>query len=165
MNRRDIVIGLVILFALAGFIFFRAKRETSPELIVPQTLSVEDKLEEAFNLQLPEDVEKVELNDVSGGDGSGIATRKFESGRFTHTVLADLPDPAVGSFYEGWLVRGNAGDANFAFISTGRMTLAKGGYILEFESQTNYSDYSNVVITSERVADTTPESHILEGSF
>ena len=165
MNRRDIVIGFVILAALAGFIFFRAKRETSPELIVPQTLSVEDKLEEAFNLQLPEDVEKVELNDVSGGDGSGIATRKFENGRFTHTVLADLPDPAAGSFYEGWLVRGNPQDANFAFISTGKMKLAKGGYLLEFQSATDFSEYNQVIVTKEIVADSTPETHILEGSF
>ena len=165
MNRRDIVIGLVILFALAGFIFFRAKRETSPELIVPQTLSTEDTLEEKFGLTLPEDVEKVELNDVSGGDGSGIATRKFESGIFTHTILADLPEPTSGTFYQGWLVRGSAGDDNFAFISTGRMTLAKGGYLLEFQSATDFSEYNQVIVTKEIVADSTPETHILEGSF
>jgi len=165
MNRRDIVIGFVILAALAGFIYFRAKRETPQELTVPQTLSTEDTLEKKFGLTLPENVDRAELKDLSGGDASGIATRKFENGTFTHTVLADLPDPEAGTFYEGWLVRGKQGDDNFAFISTGRMTLAKGGYILEFTSQTNYSDYSNVVVTSEKQADTTPETHILEGSF
>lgn len=165
MNRRDIVIGIVILFALAGFIYFRAKRETPPELTVPQTLSTEDTLEQKFGLTLPEDVDRAELKDVTGGDASGIATRKFENGRFTHTVLADLPDPAQGSFYEGWLVRGKEGDENFAFISTGKMKLAKGGYLLEFESTTDYSAYNNVVITQEKVFDATPETHILEGSF
>ena len=165
MNRRDIVIGLVILAALAGIIYFRAKRETPQELTVPQTLSTEDTLEQKFGLTLPEDVERAELNDVTGGDGSGIATRKFENGRFTHTVLADLPDPSAGFFYEGWLVRGNSGDANFAFISSGKMKLAKGGYLLEFGSSSDFTSYNNVVITQEKVFDATPETHILEGSF
>lgn len=165
MNRRDIVIGFVILAALAGFIYFRAKRTTPEELTVPQTLSTEDQIEQKFGVQLPENVERAELKDVSGGNASGIATRKFENGTFTLSVLADVPDPASGSFYEGWLVRGKEGDENFAYISTGRMSVAKGGYILEFNSQTDYSDYPNVVITLEKQADTTPETHILEGSF
>jgi hypothetical protein len=166
MNRRDIVIGFVILALLAGFIYLRSQRaETPDELTVPQTLSVEDKFEEAFGVELPEDVERAELSDVTGGESSGIATRKFDNGRFTHTVLADLPDPTSGAFYEGWLVRGAEGDDNFGFISTGRMRIAKGGYLLEFESATDYSEYSGVVITIEKVADTTPEEHILEGSF
>lgn len=165
MNKRDVVIGLVILFALAGIIYFRAKRTLPQELTVPQTLSTEDTLEQKFGLILPEDVDRAELKDVTGGDGSGIATRKFENGRFTHTVLADLPEPAAGSFYEGWLVRGKEGDDNFAFISTGKMKLAKGGYLLEFGSSSDFTSYNNVVITQEKVFDAAPETHILEGSF
>ena len=45
------------------------------------------------------------------------------------------------------------------------MRLAKGGYILEFSSTTDYSDHQQVVITHELVADATPEDHVLEGSF
>ena len=57
------------------------------------------------------------------------------------------------------------GDADFAFISTGPMSVAKGGYLLEFSSAIDYSDYKGVVITLEKVNDKTPETHILEGSF
>ncbi len=74
-------------------------------------------------------------------------------------VLADLPDPEKGSYYEGWLVKGDS------VISTGRMQIAKGGYLLEFNSNTDYSDHSEVVVTKEKTADKNPEEHILEGSF
>ena len=159
MEKRDIVIGIIILAALAGFIYFRGKKETPEELQVPQTLSIEDRLEQAFDFEIPEDVDKAELEDATGGDASGIATRKFENGQFTHTVLADLPDPETGAFYEGWLVKDES------VISTGRLRIAKGGYLLEFQSSTDYLEHSDVVITLEKVADSNPEEHILEGSF
>lgn len=160
MDRRDIVIGIIIIALLGGFIYFRQQRADEEEkLRVPQTLSVEDKIEDAFKVEIPEDVDKAELKDVAGEDTSAIATRKFENARFTHTVLADLPDPEMGSFYEGWLVKEDE------VISTGRFSVAKGGYLLEFSSNTDYSEYSDVVITLEKVADKNPEKHILEGSF
>lgn len=164
MNRRDIVIGLIVLLVVIGLIYW-TRRPKTPSITTTPTPSTESKLEDAFKLTIPEDVDKAELKDVSGGTGSGIATRKFESGRFEHMVLADLPDPATGTFYEGWLVRGKEGGADFAFISTGRMRIAKGGYLLEFNSSKDYSDYKGVIVTSEKVDDKKPEKHILEGSF
>jgi len=157
VNRRDIVIGLIILAILAGVIFWLRRARTP--LITPQAPTVEEKLEEAFKLEIPEDVDKAELKDVTGGTASGIATRKFEDGKFTHTVLADLPDPEAGTFYEGWLIMGDE------VFSTGKMRVAKGGWILEFESTTDYSDHNKVVITQEKVFDDNLEEHILEGEF
>ena len=165
MNRRDIVIGLVVLALIVGAITWSRRQRVSPTTPPSPTPSVEQRLEETFNFKIPEDVEKADLTDVSGGDGSGVATRKFENGTFTHTVLADLPDPVGSTFYDGWLVRGKEGDANFSLISTGRLRIAKGGYLLEFDSSTDYSDHNQVVITLEKVADKVPETHILEGSF
>ncbi|MBI2066359.1 anti-sigma factor [Candidatus Woesebacteria bacterium] len=163
MRTRDIVIGLIILAVIAGAIVWIRRTRTQEEPL--PTPSIEEKIEKTFNLEIPDDVERADLRDVSGGTGSGIATRKYQGGTFTHAVLADLPDPAAGYFYEGWLVRGKEGEANFAFISTGRMRVAKGGYLLEFNSSTDYSPYSGVVVTLERVDDRKPETHILEGSF
>ena len=165
MKRRDIVIGILILVIVAGVIYWRQRTSPSEEMRVPETLSLEDTLEEKFKIEIPEDVDKAELKDVSGGSASAIAIRKFENNKFTHSILADLPDPEAGSFYEGWLVRGEEGSDNFSSFSSGRMRLAKGGWMLEFESSTDYSDYNKVVVTSEKVADKTPEKHILEGSF
>ena len=163
MRTREIVIGLIILAVVAGAIVWIRRARTTPEPL--PTPSIEEKIEKTFNLEIPDDVERADLRDVSGGTGSGIATRKYESGRFTHAVLADLSDPTLGTFYEGWLVKGKEGDANFAFVSTGRLRVAKGGYLLEFTSSVDYSPYNGVVITLERVDDKRPEVHILEGSF
>ncbi len=163
MKRKDIVIGLIVLAALAGIIYwFRRPKE---EFKVPETPSVEEKMEGFFNVEIPEDVEKAQLKDVVGGDALGIATRNDENGTFIHVVLADLPSPEEGFFYEGWLVRGKEGDDDFDYISTGKMRFAKGGYLLEFESSTDYFDYQEVVITLEETEDGTPETHVLEGDF
>lgn len=160
MGRRDIVIALIIFALLGVFIYFRNQRIKEEEsLKVPQTLSVEDKIEEVFRFEIPEDVEKAELKDVSGIDVTGIATRKFEDGKFTHMVLADLPEAPAGKFYQGWLVKGDN------VFTTGRMRIAKGGYLLEFESNIDYSDYKEVLVTEEMTADNAPEKRILEGSF
>lgn len=164
MKRRNFLIGLVIIALLAGLVFL-LRRPKEPLEVPEATPSVEERMEETFKFEIPEDVEKAELKDVTGGTSVGFATRKFEQGRFTHSVLADLPDPEGDLFYEAWLVRGSPGDPNFALISTGKMRLAKGGYVLDFESTTDYRDYQNVVITLEEVFDNNPEEHILEGSF
>jgi hypothetical protein len=45
------------------------------------------------------------------------------------------------------------------------MKQAKGGWMIELQTKTNYSDYKKVVISLEEKADNTPEKRILEGSF
>lgn len=161
MKMRDIVIGIIVLAVLAGAVYYLRNRGGEESLSLPETTieETEQQFEETFRLDVPDDVEKTQLEDVAGGNVTGLATRDFKSERFTHTVLADLPDPAPGTFYEGWLVMGDK------FFSTGKMRLIKGGYLLEYESSTDYSDYDKVVITLEKVFDATPEEHILEGTF
>jgi hypothetical protein len=51
--------------------------------------------------------EQATLEVVGNYTGSGIATRAFNGERFSHTVRANIPDPAEGKFYEGWLVDGS----------------------------------------------------------
>jgi hypothetical protein len=166
MKKRDLVIGVIILAVLALVIYFwQAKK---PKLSVPEEpspTSTEESFETKFNITIPEDVEKTNLIDITGGNSEGLATRKYDNGTFMHSVLADLPDPDGNNFYEGWLVRGKPGENDFDFISTGKMKVAKGGWVLNFDSSTDYTDYEGVVITLETVFDDTPEEHILEGSF
>lgn len=106
-------------------------------------------------------VETATLLNVKDQDVSGEATRKFMDSIFTHTVTATLPDLAEGKFYEGWLVTKDSAD----FFSTGKMQKDGGDYKLSYESNQNYADYSQVVITVEEIDDQKPEEHILEGSF
>ena len=162
--RRNVVIGLIALAIIAGIIYWY-RRTSQTELPPSPEPTFEETFEDKFNIQVPDDVDKAQLRDVSGGDASGLATRIYEGGAFSHAVLADLLDPASGYFYEGWLVRGKEGDENFSYISTGRLILAKGGYMLELESSKDYSEYSGVVVTLEMVNDGKPEKHVLEGSF
>jgi hypothetical protein len=165
MKRRDIVIGLIILVLLAGVIYIRQRTRLQEEMVVPETLSTEQVFEEKFNIQIPDDVDKAELKEVGDLGGSGIAIRKFEEGQFTHSILVDLPDPETGYFYEGWLAKGEEGEDDYSIISTGRLRLAKGGWMLDFSSRTDLSDYEKVIVSLERVFDNTIEEKVLEGSF
>ena len=92
---------------------------------------------------IPTDAEKIELKDVSGGSGMGIATR--------NEILADLPTLPNGQFYQGWLEK----DGKTVLLGT--LELAKGGWILNYNSSV-YPGYNKVVVT-------VGEKHILEGSF
>jgi len=160
MDRRYIITGLIIFSVLVGITYWRNSEPLLSDNINSQ---LEEQFENAFNINIPDNVEKVELKDVTGGNTTGIATRNFENGQFTHAVLADLPDPAKGEFYEGWLTKGQ--DKDLKYVSTGRLRIAKGGWLLDFISAVDYSDYNTVVVTLEKIADDTPELHLLEGFF
>jgi len=166
MKQKDIVVGILLLVIVAGLIFYKQKTsKPQEEMKLPETLSVEKAIEEKFKLEIPEDVDKAEMKDVSGGTSQAIATRKFEAGRFTLTILADLPDPQRGEFYQGWLIKGKEGEAGFSRISLGKLTLSKGGWILDYKKDSDLRDYSKVQVSLEKVFNSTPEKLILEGSF
>jgi rhodanese-related sulfurtransferase len=105
---------------------------------------------------------EVGIKAVGKYSGSALATRSFLDGKFSHSVEAELADPASGKFYEGWLVRGTS------FFSTGKMTKEEGKYFLNYESNKDSRDYKEIVITEETEAnglDGKPEAHVLEGEF
>jgi hypothetical protein len=159
MNRKDIVIGLAILAIIAGLVFF-AKRSKNSGLAVPsETPTIEQKVQDRFKYTVPAGVDKIELKDVSGGNSFAVATRKFENQTFDVTVLADLPDPEAGSFYEAWIQKDNIN------VPLGKLSVAKGGYLVNFTSSKDYSDYNKFIVTIEKKDDLTPETYVLEGSF
>ncbi len=163
MKRETIIGAIVVVLILAGAYYFFTQRQRREEvgsvLISPTIEELEEGFEAGMGIEVPEGVEKATLTDVTGGAGTGMATRKFEAGAFEHTAMASLPEPGAGQYYEGWLVR----DSDF--ISTGKMREMKGGWYLEFSSEKDYSDYNQVVITLEEKDDRLPEKHVLEGRF
>ena len=163
MNKRDIVIGFIILAVVAGIIYFVRRPKVTP--IVTPTPGVEEQIESKFNTVIPDDTQRAELKDATGGASSGIAARKFENGKFNLTVLADLPDLTSGEVYEVWLVRGKTGDPSYSIIAIGAMQIAKGGYLLDFSANKDYSDYQQVVISLETKLTNIPQKSVLEGSF
>lgn len=158
MKKKDIVIGIIVLSVLALILVFYRNSKTPSLTEIENLKQKETQIENEFKIDIPEDIEKASLEDVSGGDSLGIATREFENGMYTLTILADLPDLELG-FYQGWLVKDDM------YVSVGKASVAKGGYLLEFNSSIDYSDYQKVQVTQEVVFDSTPEVTILEGEF
>src|SRR3989344_7966683 len=114
------------------------------------------------------DVDGTVLTAASSYTGKGTATRRFDGEAFTHRVMADIADPQAGKFYEGWLVLGKAGDANFDFFSTGKLEKKNQQYELTFTTKEDYPQHTGVVITEETASlglDGIPEAHVLEGQF
>jgi hypothetical protein len=152
---REITIGAIILVVLAGgFLFFKSRQKllTVPQASnQPSIQTIEQSIKDKFNLTVPDNVEKTALKDISGGDGNGIATRT--------EILVDLADPEPGTFYQAWL-----GNASGKLVSLGKLVMAKGGWLLEYDSS-NYSGYNKVVVSQEKVFDNNIEEHVLEGSF
>jgi hypothetical protein len=162
MKRRDIVIGIVLLAAIVGLFYLRNRRQAE-EMRVPEqevsSESTEQRIEEIFNTDIPDDVEKAELKAVDDGDGSAIATRKEEEGSREFAVLADLPDPETGKFYEAWLVKDDEQ------VSLGGMRVAKGGWVLETTSTRDLGGFDKVVVSLESSRDNEIEDSVLEGEF
>lgn len=153
-NKKDVVIGFVIiaLIIVASLIY---RKINNPNLkvkdsISPTPISFQKEIENKFNIVIPENTNSIELVDISGGNGRGIATKS--------EILADIDDPASGYFYEGWLSKDNN------FVSLGKLQVAKGGWLLEYNGS-NYTDYNNVIVSLEKVFDNKIETKILEGSF
>ena len=110
-------------------------------------------------------VDTITLDSVGNYTGSGVATRIFANGTFTHTLSAKITDPASGKFYEGWLVNMSLTPK---FFSTGKLKKENGEYKLTFTNNKEYTKYSDIIITEETEAnglDGVPEAHVLEGTF
>jgi hypothetical protein len=166
VKKRDLIVGILIIAVLGVVVYlWRTRRR---DLRVPEptpTPSVQEEIQERFNVVLPEDAQKVQLKDVEGKDATAIATRVFSEGTFILTVLADLPVPNEGEFYQGWITKGQKGDKDYKILTLGRLSVAKGGYIVEFKASQDYSDYERILISKESTADKEIEEIVLEGTF
>lgn len=153
MKARDIIIGLAVLVILiTGALLIRRARNSKNLTAVP-TSNIAQNVESKFpGLVVPENADRANLGDVSGGQGMGEAIRTFENGKFSLTIIADLPEPKAGEFYRGFLVSGDKQ------ILLGTLSTAKGGFLLDFTSTQDLTSYNKVVVTLG-------QARVLEGSF
>lgn len=153
--------GLVIIVVLvAGVLIIKNIQNKKAASLPTPTPSIESRVTQKFgNITIPSNADKADLNDVSGGQGIGEAAKTYENGKYTITVLADVPEPSAGYFYQAWIVKG------LTYTSIGKLRVAKGGYLVDFSVNKDYRDSTKVVVTLEKVFDNTPEKTILEGSF
>jgi hypothetical protein len=114
-------------------------------LTVPEsTPSIEDNIKEKVKwLSIPEDADVIELKNVSGEEGMGIATKS--------EIIADLPNLAKGEKYQVFIEDGSK------TVLLGNLENLKGGWILEYDLS-KYQDYKKIVVVKNG-------RHVLEGSY
>ena len=144
MRAKDVLITfIVIVIIVAGVLVIKNRGKITLKVSPSATPSIQQQIESKFNgLVIPQG-ERIDLKDVSGGIGMGIATRS--------EIIADLPTLPAGQFYQGWL------ENNGKTALLGRLSQSKGGWILNFNSS-NYPGYNRVIVA-------VGAKHILEGSF
>lgn len=161
MKVRDIVIAVVIL-AIIGFVLYNiSNTDNTPELeATPISGEIEQNLEERFQRDIPDDVEKTELEGtVEGTEVSALAIRDYSDGAYTASVLADLEAPEAGKQYYAWINRDEE------YVRLGTLQQAKGGWLIDYESSTDYSEFDRVVVSHESAPGSEPQDIVLEGSF
>lgn len=164
--------AIILLIMFGGFFTFQKHPEYFPQEIL--NLIQLDKGENVLPYQTTAKAEiktedfttnlntlRGELMDVTGGESHGTGYLLRTSEGVKHMVIADLPAPAKGYVYEGWLVRQ---EPKLEFFSTGVMEKEYDGmYTLTYEDNATHQGFDFVVITLEEKVDATPETHILEG--
>ncbi len=152
--KAAVFLVVVLLLGLVGFLFLSKSRDNTPKITdeaATQTVEVENKIEEIFGRNIPDDVEKLSLTDLTNESLLAIATRKEESGSVEFSVLADLPENQES--YEVW-----AGASSQTAQKIGSLISAKAGYIFEENSLGALSDFEYVAIMRSG-------QKMLEGSF
>jgi len=151
-SKKDVLIGFIIIaIIIGGALYYKKLRNPKTlSLPTPTPITFQKDIEESFKYDIPDNIGSIELKDVSGGNGRGIATAK--------EVLADIDDPMSNYFYQGWLEKeGN-------LISLGKLEVVKGGWLLEY-NKSKLEDADKIIISLERVLDNKIEKRILEGTF
>ncbi|MCH7641267.1 anti-sigma factor [Patescibacteria group bacterium] len=171
-----IVVVAAVVLLIGGFVFYTNRQnQLEPAVEMKQVDMSEGKnmmvekdetmvMEDDMKLSIMENPDSLSgtLKDVAGGNSSGTAYVLGRDGKLSHTVTANLPDPSGGNVYEGWLVNKTP---SLTFFSTGVMEKqADETYTLSFMADKLFEGYNFVVITEETVVDSTPETHILEGT-
>ena len=163
-KNRDIVIGaivIVILVFLVGY-FVRKGRNKAAEPQPTSSAEAVREIEDKFKIDIPENAEMLELKNLTQDSISALAARSKTDSMYNISVLADLPDPKPGSQYSAWLLKDTK---DKEFVKLGNLRIAKGGYLIDYQSKTDYSDYNMVLISEETKNDATIETKLLEGTF
>ena len=142
------VVVVLLAVALVYLVFFRGERQ---------------KYDDGGLVYTPVEY-RADLEDVSGGNATGIAQATFLEGNYTLVVVFDgLVDPEGSDFYEGWIVRQGE---NQSVVSTGVVSKKDGVYKNLFISEKDLSDHTFYVLTIEPDdGDPAPADHILEGTL
>lgn len=161
------IAAVVLVIAGLGVFLYRQSRQQPEEIETPSDDQVAeqraDEFLETLNVDLPEDADRVNLRDVTGGQAAGVATRReAETGTTTQSLLVALPEPEAGVFYEAYL-QSEVEEAEPIYL--GKLRSVKGGWMLDYQLTGDETGYTQVQVTRETTDDRQPEEVILEGEF
>jgi len=161
MNKRDIVIGIVVVVLLV-FLFNRLRGVDAPGTVIEDTsqTSVEEKVESVLGREIDDNFERVEL--TGENNQLGVAARDIRGGTHIFSVLADLDDLNLGESYQAWL---SDGASVPELISIGVLEGAKGGFVIEKTLSLDPEVFKEVIVSRETRIDATLEKIIFKGSF
>lgn len=120
--------------------------------------------QDTTDVTVADDAAEILLAPMNDFRGSATASSQFSDTGFQHVIVATLPDPPVGYYYEGWLIRSKP----FDFFSTGRLIQHADDlkWYLVWEQSEDNRDYRKVVVTLEPDdGNPAPAEHVLEGVF
>jgi hypothetical protein len=146
VKGRDVfAVFVVVVIIIVAVLVIRGRMKTTKLSVPSATPSIQQQIQNKFNgLTIPQGEPSIDLKDVSGGSGMGIATRS--------EILADLPDLPKGQVYQGYLENSLG-----RIVLLGTLKSEKGGWILNYDSS-NFPGYNKVIVV-------VGVKHILEGSF
>lgn len=161
------LIGLILVLGYGVYFFMQSDKEedTTANTNTTESTTTNGNANAVAN---PEDFitydYEATLEDVSGGTASGVAQATFDGGAYLLlATFENLPTPATGYFYEGWVVK-NPGATSV--ISTGALDLNRGAYRNTFTATTDLTDHALYVLTLEPDdGDPAPAGHVLEGTL
>lgn len=160
------IAAVVLVIAALGVFLYRQSQQQPEEISIPTQDEVAeqraDQLLETLDVDIPENAERVNLRDVSGGEAAGVATRVEEGETVSQELLVALPEPEAGEFYEAYLL---SDDEETDPVYLGRLRSMKGGWILEYQLTEENQGMNTVQVTKETTDDQTPEEVVLEGTF
>jgi hypothetical protein len=153
---------LIILFVVPVLVLSGCRRgqEEEENNLVSEDVQLEERVNRFLDesgVSLPENGERANMSDETGGDATGVVNRQTEGNQTMFTVLAALPEPTGN--YHAWV---DTGEESYLYL--GRLTPAKGGYLLEKTIEGEFSGNEVVVSDEVRVGET-PTNIVLRGQF
>lgn len=191
-NTGMLIASIIILLVLVGIGFYATKPDPEPVATTPSATTSDSVTTEMAATPASDDATQVAVDattsaamkttsydysgtlaDVTvaqnvttvttGGTAGGVSQATFADSKYMLlATFTNLPDPAPGYFYEGWVVR----KSPFHFISTGRVEKQNGVYTNEYLSTTDFTDHARYVLTIEPDDnDPAPAEHVVEGDM
>lgn len=148
----------ISIFSLSQPTNTRSKAATSS--VLPTFSSEKIQQEKEAIRQLLAATKEATLLDVKDGPNYGKARVIRKDGKLIVTVFATI-EPPTSSYYNVWLANSKSVSS---LIRLGEMEdKGDNSYFLSYSSDNLYDDYNLVIVSAEKVNDSTIEEKILEG--